>query len=167
MVHYGQENLTIYGIYMSSKFVSLVNGPNLNLLGTRQPEIYGTTDLNTIEQSVRSITMKKSLEVEAFQSNHEGAIIDYIQGLDTTLCKGMLLNPGALMMNGYGLYDALANFSPKVIEVHISNIYQREQFRHKSVLASITNGQITGLGVIGYQLAAYALLDAEKGPLND
>ena len=143
---------------MDLKRIALVNGPNLNMLGTRQPEIYGSTTLKEIEDRLKSFVSKSKTELVSFQSNHEGAIIDFLQSLDKTTVKGVILNPGALMMNGFGLYDAIANLDIPVIEVHISNIYRRESFRHKSILASVCDGQITGLGVDGYHLAAEAML---------
>jgi 3-dehydroquinate dehydratase-2 len=136
----------------------LVHGPNLNMLGQRQPEIYGRTTLAEINQAVSERAAQGGAIVKAFQSNHEGALIDFIQ-TESANASGLIINPGALTHYGLSLRDALANLSIPIIEVHLSNVYAREAFRHHSVVAPIAKGQIAGLGWQGYLLALEWLLD--------
>lgn len=136
--------------------IALINGPNLNTLGKRQPEIYGTTTLKDIEFDLIEKANKLGFSLICKQSNHEGELIDFIQSLDGT-CKGVIINPGALMMNGYSLLDAILGSDLPFVEVHISNVYRRESFRHKSILASACIGQITGFGIQSYDLGLTAL----------
>lgn len=136
----------------------LVHGPNLNMLGQRQPEIYGRTTLAEINQAVSERAAQGGAIVKAFQSNHEGALIDFIQA-ESANAAGLIINPGALTHYGLSLRDALANLSIPIIEVHLSNVYAREAFRHHSVVAPIAKGQIAGLGWQGYLLAMEWLLD--------
>jgi len=136
----------------------LVHGPNLNMLGQRQPEIYGRTTLAEINQAVSERAAQGGAIVKAFQSNHEGALIDFIQ-TESANASGLIINPGALTHYGLSLRDALANLSIPIIEVHLSNVYAREAFRHHSVVAPIAKGQIAGLGWQGYLLAIEWLLD--------
>jgi len=143
------------------KKILLLNGPNLNLLGERQPAIYGYTTLPQIVEMVRSRAsqLKSALEIEDFQSNHEGALIDFVQARRKLTC-GIIINPGALTHYGIGLRDCLAALDEvPIIEVHLSNIHAREEFRHHSYIAPIARGQIVGLGPKGYLLALDALLD--------
>jgi 3-dehydroquinate dehydratase-2 len=133
--------------------ILLVNGPNLNLLGEREPEIYGKTTLGEIEDMVRKACAAWSVQVRAFQSNHEGAILDFIQEHRGT-ARGIIVNPGALTHTSYALHDCLKSVDLPAIEVHLSNIHSREAFRRTSVVAPACRGQITGLGVRGYVLAA-------------
>jgi 3-dehydroquinate dehydratase II len=141
------------------KKILLLNGPNLNLLGKREPEIYGTTTLFHIESKLSQLGEAHGVEVICRQSNHEGEIIDYLH--DAYHFDGVILNAGAFTHYSYAIRDAIAAIKAPVIEVHISNIHSRETFRHVSVMAPETKGQIVGLGIKGYELAFYALLDDE------
>ena len=140
-----------------SRFL-LINGPNLNFLGRRDPDFYGSTTLQDIEQRVTEKASVLQHEIGCFQSNNEGAIIDFVQE-NWQRSRGIIINPGALTHYGYALRDALADANVPVIEVHISNIHAREGFRSHSVIAPIARGQISGLGWRGY-LAALDLLAA-------
>lgn len=137
--------------------VLLVNGPNLNLLGSREPDIYGTTTLADIERSVEERARALGCSVIAFQSNSEGHIIDFLQA-NAGGADGLIINPGALTHYGLSLRDCLAALGVPAIEVHISNIYSREPFRRRSVTAPACRGVITGLGAQGYLLALEALV---------
>jgi len=144
------------------KKILLVNGPNLNLLGEREPTIYGSTTLAQIETQLRQQAQAVGYDLEAFQSNHEGAILDYVQGQRQAVC-GIIINPGALTHYSIALRDCLAALeNVPVIEVHLSNIYAREAFRHHSLIAPVVRGQISGLGPLGYGLALEALLEFVK-----
>jgi 3-dehydroquinate dehydratase-2 len=137
--------------------ILLLHGPNLNMLGTRQPEIYGATTLAEINAAVAERAAAGGVAVLAFQSNHEGALIDFIQERAQE-AAGVIINPGALTHYGLSLRDALASVRAPIIEVHLSNVYAREAFRHTSVIAPIATGQIAGLGWRGYVLALDWLL---------
>jgi 5-deoxy-5-amino-3-dehydroquinate dehydratase len=134
----------------------LLNGPNLSILGRRQPEVYGTETLADIEQAVGEETAERGWKVISIQHDSEGELIRAIQDHYDTV--GAIVNPGALMVAGWSLRDALANYPRPWIEVHLSNVWAREQFRHQSVLAPLASGVIAGLGALGYRLAARALL---------
>lgn len=139
-------------------YISVINGPNLNLLGKREPGIYGHTTLERVIEKVRSHVAARAL-VRAFQSNSEGALVDELQtvGFDPE-CAGIILNAGAYTHTSLALADAIAAVPARVIEVHISNIQAREPIRHHSMLTPVCAGIIAGLGVQGYILAADALL---------
>ncbi len=146
--------------------ILMVNGPNINMLGTRQPDIYGKTTLADIEVNVRTHAEAQSVTVTFVQSNHEGAIIDALQDTGRKV-DGVIINPGAFTHYSYAIRDALAMLSCPIIEVHLSNIHTREEFRHTSVTAPVVRGQIVGLGWRGYLLALdyLAALFAEEGLL--
>ncbi len=137
--------------------ILLINGPNLNRLGTRRPEVYGTTTLAQIEARVRERAATHGAEIVAFQSNHEGALLDFIQR-EAPAADGILINPGAFTHYSIALRDALEACERPLIEVHLSNIHARESFRHSSVIAPIALGQVAGLGWRGYLAALDALL---------
>jgi 3-dehydroquinate dehydratase-2 len=149
---------------MTTRTVLLLNGPNLNLLGTREPEIYGRTTLADIAGALTRIGAASTPRtlIESFQSNHEGALIDKIQEF-REIAAGIIINPGALTHCGIGLRDAISACKLPTIEVHLSNIHAREEFRHHSVLAPIAAGQVVGLGADGYVLALHYLLARLNG----
>jgi 3-dehydroquinate dehydratase-2 len=138
--------------YMAKKLL-LLNGPNLNLLGTREPEVYGATTLGEVEQAAVTQAQAAGASLSHFQSNHEGALIDRIHAARTEGVNAIVINPGGLTHTSIALRDALAGVAIPFIEVHISNIYQRESFRHHSYISAIAQGTICGLGIDGYRLA--------------
>jgi 3-dehydroquinate dehydratase-2 len=141
--------------------ILVLHGPNLNLLGEREPEIYGRATLAEIDAKLRDQAAASGASVESFQSNHEGALIDRIQAARRTH-QAIIINPGGLTHSSVALRDALAATGLPVVEVHLSNIYAREPFRHVSYVSGIALGQISGLGAKGYELALEALLDRLK-----
>jgi 3-dehydroquinate dehydratase-2 len=136
-----------------AKSILLLNGPNLNLLGTREPAVYGSTTLAEIERAAVAQASIAGATLAHFQSNHEGALIDRIQAAKAEGIDAIIINPGGLTHTSVSLRDALAAVAIPFIEVHISNIHQREAFRHNSYLSSIAVGVICGLGISGYQSA--------------
>ncbi len=137
--------------------ILVVHGPNLNLLGTREPEIYGTTTLAQIDSELAAAAKESDCELESFQSNHEGALIDRIQEA-RSWADGLLVNPGGLTHSSVSLRDALAGTGLPVVEVHLSNIQARESFRERSFVSGIAVGVISGFGAASYRLGLQALI---------
>ncbi len=131
--------------------ILVINGPNLNLLGKRRPEIYGSETLDELNERLKDYAQRHNLELETFQSNSEAEIIDLIQRAADI--SGIIINPGAYTHYSIAIRDAIESISAPVIEVHLSNIYSREDFRKNSVIAPVCKGQITGFGGFGYLLA--------------
>jgi 3-dehydroquinate dehydratase-2 len=142
--------------------VLILNGPNLNLLGTRQPEVYGKTTLADIEALCVAAGKRLGFEVVCAQSNHEGVLVDHIHAAKG-MHSGVVFNAGAYTHTSIALMDAVASVELPVVEVHLSNIHARESFRHQSYLAPVALGQICGFGAKGYELALEAL-SAHFGP---
>lgn len=141
------------------KNVLIINGPNLNLLGEREPGIYGSDTFESLNQEVLETSKKLFFDdCEFFQSNHEGEIIDKIHSARLDKC-GIILNAGAYTHYSYAIRDAISSVKIPVIEVHITNIYSRDEFRHKSVIAPVCAGHICGFGPLGYSLALQGLND--------
>jgi 3-dehydroquinate dehydratase-2 len=143
------------------KKIVVVNGPNLNLLGTREPEVYGTRTLADLNELVREAARRRHSEVALLQSNDEGEIIDFLQK-EAPGSAGVVINPGALSHYSLALYDCLQALAVPVVEVHISNIHAREEFRSRSVTARAARGVITGLGFDGYVFAMEFLAGLDK-----
>lgn len=142
---------------MSSRIL-ILNGPNLNLLGTREPAIYGGRTLAQIEAELSDVARRYSADIAFFQSNHEGALIDRIHVARTDGTTFLIVNAGAFTHTSIALRDALAAVALPYIEVHLSNVHRREEFRHRSLLADLAVGTIVGLGAAGYRYALeYAL----------
>jgi len=138
------------------KSILILNGPNLNLLGQRQPEIYGNDTLDEIEKVCMAKALELNFRISMAQSNVEGEIINYIQN-SLDIHQGIILNAGAYTHTSIGIMDAVAAVNLPTIEVHISNIYKREEFRHSSYIGKVAEGQICGFGIYGYSLAIDAL----------
>jgi len=137
--------------------VMVINGPNMNLLGKREPAIYGTETLQDLEKYIEKEARELNIEVEFFQSNHEGEIIDVIHKAMEDKTDGIIINAGAFTHYSYAIRDAIKGTGIKTIEVHMSNIYTREEFRTKSVIAPVCAGQITGFGFDSYIAALHLL----------
>lgn len=144
------------------KKIEIFNGPNLNMLGKREPEIYGAHTLDQINADLEKKAAQLGLELSFFQSNHEGEIVDRIHALFDSGIDGIIINPGAFTHTSVAVRDALLLMSCPIIEIHLSNIYKREAFRHKSMVADIATGQISGFGKYGYTMALNAMADAFK-----
>lgn len=135
----------------------VMNGPNINFLGIREKGIYGEETYESLCCRIQKKAEQMDMEVEVFQSNSEGELIDRIQAAYTDGTQGIIINPGAYTHYSYALRDALASVQLPKIEVHISNVHKREEFRHRSVTAPVCNGQIVGMGLLGYELAMEAM----------
>jgi len=142
----------------SSPRILVIHGPNLNLLGRREPEIYGRTTLDEINSQLTALGAELGLALDTFQSNHEGAIVDRIQQA-AGIYDGLIINAAAFTHTSIAIRDALAMIEAPVIEVHLSNIHRREPFRHTSMTAGVVTGQILGLGAAGYALALRGLAE--------
>ena len=139
--------------------ILILNGPNLNMLGTRQPEIYGHINLKEIESACESLAYELQVEVNFAQTNYEGELVSLIQKANGKY-EGIIINAGGYSHTSVAIRDSLALFSGIIIEVHISNIYGREEFRHTSMISSISNGVIVGLGAQSYNLAMRAIAES-------
>lgn len=146
--------------------ILVINGPNLNLLGTREPAVYGATTLPMIEAELGRMAADAGAQLVCFQSNHEGALIDRIHAARTDGTGFIIINPGGLTHTSVALRDALAGVALPFIEVHISNVHAREGFRHHSYLSAIATGVICGLGVNGYHLALQHALSLRRPPAS-
>jgi 3-dehydroquinate dehydratase-2 len=147
----------------ASPRVLVLHGPNLNLLGKREPAVYGPTTLDQINAALIRKGRELNMTVETFQSNHEGALVDRIQSAMGG-CNGMIINPAAYTHTSVAIRDALLALEVPIIEIHLSNIYKRENFRHHSLIRDIAAGQIAGFGAYGYTLALLAMADMLEAP---
>lgn len=139
----------------------IINGPNLNMLGIREPEVYGSETLADLEKELYAYSFEIGIDIETFQSNSEGAIIDKIQQALNNF-DGILINPGGYTHTSVAIRDAISSVNLPCVEVHMSNIYAREEFRHQSLIAPVCVGQIAGFGKEGYKLGLKALSDKLK-----
>ena len=138
--------------------ILVLNGPNLNLLGTREPEVYGTHSLKDIEENLKSISKDHNVNIRFYQSNSENELINELHAAKQENVDAIIINPGAFTHTSIALRDAFLGVDIPFIEVHISNIYRREEFRKKSFLSDISEGLITGLGVSGYEFALLSII---------
>jgi len=142
---------------MNRKLISVINGPNLNMLGEREPDVYGSETLDDINSALSSAARDRGVDLECFQSNSEGALIDRLQECSAR-ADGVIINAGAYTHYSIAIRDAIAAIRPPVIEVHLSNVHAREEFRRASVIAPVCVGQICGFGSMSYLLALEALV---------
>ena len=145
--------------------ILVINGPNLNLLGDREPSIYGHLKLKCIEQSLIELGKNNLYEVSCIQSNYEGELIEAIQNASRSY-SGIIINAGGYSHTSIALMDALKSYSKPIIEVHMSNIYAREKFRHESYIARVASGCICGFGALGYELAVYSIIKLLEQKIN-
>lgn len=138
--------------------VLIIHGPNLNLLGQREPEVYGRQTLADINELLSLLADELGVKVDTFQSNHEGALLDRIHAAQNDGFAGIIINPGGLTHTSVALRDAISSIDLPVIEVHLSNVHARESFRHHSYVAGVVIGQVTGFGAMSYQLALRGLV---------
>jgi len=141
--------------------ILVLHGPNLNLLGTREPEVYGSMALNDIDNKLIELGKELGVDVECFQSNHEGALIDALHEARTN-ANGVVFNPGGYTHTSIALRDAISAIQIPVIEVHISNVYAREEFRHTSMISAVCRAKVTGFGWRSYELGLRGLVDVLK-----
>lgn len=134
----------------------VLNGPNLNRLGKREPGIYGNETLETLEMRLNDLAQKHGITLTFKQSNHEGDLIDWIHEAENS--KGIIINPGAFTHYSYAIRDAIASVDVPVVEVHMSNVHKRESFRHQSVISPVSEGQVVGFGMKSYELALMSFL---------
>ncbi len=139
--------------------ILLLNGPNLNMLGVREPEKYGSLTLESIENSIIELGSKNNVEIECFQSNHEGEIIDKIQ---QTTCDGLIINAGGFTHTSVAIRDAISSVGIPTVEVHMTNIHAREEFRHTSLISGVSIGQVVGFKEKSYEYALLGLIDYLK-----
>lgn len=144
--------------------ILVLHGPNLNLLGTREPAVYGHASLADVNRAVQDHARRRGVRAVCRQSNHEGELVDWIQAAAREGFQGIVFNPGALSHYSIALRDAVASVQVPVVEVHLSNIHAREEFRHRSVVAAAAVGQISGFGPRSYLLGLDALLDRASSP---
>lgn len=137
--------------------IYILNGPNLNLLGQREPELYGSDSLDTIEARCEALVREHGFSLKFLQSNHEGELIDWVQEARQSAC-GVIINAGAYTHSSIALHDALAMLTQPVLELHLTNIHRREAFRHQSFISPVARGVICGFGALGYELSVQALL---------
>ena len=140
------------------KKIMVIHGPNLNMLGKREPDVYGTATLEDVNKMLAQRAAELGLAIEVLQSNHEGELVDKIQAAAAT-CSGMIINPAAYTHTSVAIKDALMLVEVPVVEVHISNVYKREPLRHVSMVSDVVTGKIVGLGIQGYKLALDALAE--------
>ena len=145
--------------------ILVINGPNLNLLGDREPSIYGNLKLKYIEQSLIELGKNNLYEVSCIQSNYEGELIEAIQNASRSY-SGIIINAGGYSHTSIALMDALKPYSQPIIEVHMSNIYAREKFRHESYISRVASGCICGFGALGYELAVYSIIKLLEQKIN-
>ncbi len=147
--------------------ILVINGPNLNYLGIREPGVYGKNDYDYLLDLLDEKAKTEGIKIETFQSNIEGELVDKIQEAYSDKVDGIIINPGAFTHYSYAIRDALEIITVPKIEVHISNIYRREEFRHKSVTAPVCSGQIAGLGLEGYLLAVDGIIALDRKDKNE